>query len=382
MSRTQGKPMNIGAPPAGMSAAPGDPMGEAMGQLAGGRGMVQTKTQYQTAITVVAPRDLDKLRAAVIKEATYSRDSFFYAWTQEDRRAGKPSLIEGVSIDGAMILVRNWGNAVCEPDLVDESPAHWLIRATFIDLETGFTSGRLFRQRKNQKVGRHDDERALDIQFQIGQSKAIRNSVIRCVPAWLVDEAMDAAKAGAAERYANVAKSADIAIKAYADKHGIVLDQLERKLGKKRADWIPADLVLLNAIYRAIVQGMTSVGQEFSADEPAPSEAEGEDAGETVPAGVDAARAEADAIAKGTGGPGYDVAAEPAKPATASAGPPVEPAEQVKPATPAAAESKPAPAAVESKPAEPAKPKEPEPPKEPPPPPADPFAPPTKGPKK
>lgn len=375
MTRTAGKPLNIGAPlPVG--AAPGDPMGEAMGQLAGGAGMMQTRTQYQTAIRVVAPRDLDKLRTAVIREATYSRDSFFYAWSQNDKSKGPngKSMIEGVSIDGAMILVRNWGNAACEPDLVDETPAYWLLRATFIDLETGFTSARLFRQRKNQKVGRHDDDRALDIQFQIGQSKAIRNAVVRCVPAWLVDEAMDAARAGAADRYKNVAESAERAIKAYDGQHKITQEQLERKLGKKRADWIPSDLVLLNAIFRALKEGMTSLGQEFSEDA---AEPEAEDLGEVPPAGepVNAAHAEAEAIARGQG-PGFDAGT--ATPPTASAGPPVEPAEQVKP-TPAAE-----PAAAAKPPHvdhDGTTPKQEE-PKEPPPPPVDPFAPPTKGPKK
>ncbi len=285
MSRTEGKPkpgMNFGAAPP--TPVEGNPAAEALAALGGARGMTQTKTAYQTAVTVQVPRDLEAIRAAVIKEASYSRDGFFYAWSQNDKSKGPggKSLIEGVSIDGAMILVRNWGNACCEPELVDESPVHWMLRATFIDLETGFTSGRLFRQRKNQNVGRHDDERALDIQVQIGQSKAIRNSVVRCLPQWLVDEAMDAAKAAAAKRYENVAFHAGEAIAAYLATHKITVEQLERKLGKKRPDWIPSDIVLLRAIFKALKEGLTSAGQEFSEDEPAP-----EETNDGVPSGTD-----------------------------------------------------------------------------------------------
>lgn len=289
MGRTQGKPsgMNMGAAPV---PAEGNPAAEALAALGGAHGMTQTRTQYQTAITVHVARDLDQVRARVIREATYARDGFFYAWTQNDKNSstGK-SLIEGCSIEGAMILVRNWGNAVCEPDLVDETPTHWLMRATFIDLETGFTAARLFRQRKSQKVGKHDEERGLDIAFQIGQSKAIRNTVVRAVPQWLVDEAMEAARMSAAKRYEDVKTHAARAIKGYADTFQVTVEMLERKLGKKRADWIPADLVLLQSIFRAMKEGMTSVGQEFSSDEakegePPPAEPSGHDVGATEPA--------------------------------------------------------------------------------------------------
>ena len=288
MTRTVGKPgMNYGAPPAAVATVEGNPAAEALAALGGARGMMQTRTNYITAVTVQVPRDLESVRKRVIQEATYSREGFFYAWTQKDKSSPTgEKLIEGTSIDGAMILLRNWGNAVCEPDLVDETPSHWMLRATVVDLETGFTSARLFRQRKTQHIGRHDPDRALDIQFQIAQSKALRNSIVRCVPEWLVDEAMEAAKGAAARRYADVAKHAAEAIAAYDRDFKVTLAQLERKIGKKRPDWIPADLVLLRAIYKGLKEGLSSVGQEFSSDEPEATAVAAE-APEDVPSGKD-----------------------------------------------------------------------------------------------
>lgn len=271
--KTDGRPMTIKGP----QPIDGNPTDDAMALLGGARGMTQTRTQFQTAVTVQKPRSLEALRKACMQEASYSRENFTYAWTVADKNSdsGK-SLIEGLSIDGAMILLRNWGNAVCEPTLVDETPTHWMMSATFIDLETGFTSSRLFRQRKSQSTGRMDAERSLDIQFQIGQSKAIRNAIARSIPQWLVDESIEAAKASAAERYKNVAEHAARAIESYKKDFQVSVEQLERKLGKKQPDWIPADVVLLRAIFKGLKEGQTSVGQEFSADEPvtaAPAEA-------------------------------------------------------------------------------------------------------------
>lgn len=266
--KTDGRPMTIKGP----QPMESDPTGDAMALLGGARGMTQTRTQFQTAVTVQKPRSLEMLRKACMQEASYSRENFTYAWTVADKNSdsGK-SLIEGLSIDGAMILLRNWGNAVCEPTLVDETPTHWMMSATFIDLETGFTSSRLFRQRKSQSTGRMDAERSLDIQFQIGQSKAIRNAIARSIPQWLVDESIEAAKASAAERYKNVAEHAARAIESYKKDFQVSVEQLERKLGKKQPDWIPADVVLLRAIFKGLKEGQTSVGQEFSSDDPVPA---------------------------------------------------------------------------------------------------------------
>lgn len=276
MAKTTGKPATPGMNMGVSQVAPreGNPAEEAMAALHGAKGMTQTRTQYQTAIAVHVPRVLDTVKRRVIEEAMYAGEDFFYAWTQKDKNSSTgQGLIEGTSIEGAMILIRNWGNAVCEPDIVDETPTHWMLRATFIDLETGFSGGRLFRQRKNQKsAAKMDDERGLDIAFQVGQSKAIRNAIVRAVPKWLVDEALEAAKSAAAKQYSDMAESSARAIDGFTRDYGVTLAQLERKLGKKRVDWIPPDIVMLRAIFKALREGMTSVGQEFSDDAPATSD--------------------------------------------------------------------------------------------------------------
>ena len=66
-----------------------------------------------------------------------------------------------------------------------------------MDLETGFTLDRQFRQAKKWTVhGKFDESRKEDIRFQIGQSKAVRNVILNALPSILIDKAMTAAKAG------------------------------------------------------------------------------------------------------------------------------------------------------------------------------------------
>lgn len=281
--RTAGKPM-VQAP--ARTAAPSNGYGPDAGAegnalaALGARGMVRTQTQFQTAIAVQVPRELAKVKRLVVEEATIVGEDFLYSWTVKDKN-GKRSTIEGTSIDGAMILARNWGNALLEPSLVEDAPRHWLFEATFIDLENGFTTKRLFRQRKSESHGRFDEDRALDIAFQIGQSKAIRNVVVNAVPAWLEKAGTEAAKASAEKKYEDMPKAIAAVQKYYA---GINVDAaaLRRRVGEFRGvddevaeeSWVASDIVQLRAIAAAIKARQTTIADEFPIPvqgEPAPA---------------------------------------------------------------------------------------------------------------
>jgi hypothetical protein len=159
--------------------------------LLNGGAMTQTRTSYATAVAVQKPRILASVQRRLIEEADLAGEDFFYGWgTGNDK-------IEGGSIDLALAAVRCWGNCAVELLPVVETAHAWIFTAAFVDLETGFTLSRQFRQSKSSKVfGKHDEERKMDIRFQIGQSKAIRNVVLNAVPRSLTNGAMDQAKAG------------------------------------------------------------------------------------------------------------------------------------------------------------------------------------------
>lgn len=154
-------------------------------------GMQQIKTQYATALSVQKPRELATVEKRCLQEADLAGESFFYGWG-----AGKDR-IEGPSIDCAMSLIRSYGNCAVELRPVIDMIDAWVFTAAFVDLETGFTLERQFRQSKRWTVhGKHDEARKEDIRFQIGQSKAIRNVVLNALPKWLSSKMVDKAKAG------------------------------------------------------------------------------------------------------------------------------------------------------------------------------------------
>lgn len=227
--------------------------------------MMQLKTEYAAAIVVAKPRILKELARKVLQEAELSGEDFFYQWTVRSKDG--PKIVEGVSIDGAMILVRNWGNCALPTDMVEDSPTHWMLKATFVDLETGFTLPRLFRQRKGESHQRKqgdDADRTLDIAFQIGQSKAQRNTVTKALPAWLVNRALETAQKAAEDRYAkDLPAYIKVAIEEFG-KLGVSIDQLETKLGgRPQESWSTSDVRTLKGLHRAIQGRETTIDAEF-----------------------------------------------------------------------------------------------------------------------
>lgn len=263
MARSQGKPMNMGRPLA--APAEVDPSEQALEALRNSAGIVRTQLGFQQAITVQKERDLDKVRGRVLHEAARMGEDFVYAWRQKSKESREPDgkvLIEGLSIDGAMILSRNWGNCVTIPELVQETQSHYLIQASFVDLEAGSTTIRLYRQRKNAAAGDYDVDRKEDIAFQIGQSKAIRNAIDKALPSWLRDEAIEAAKSNAAKKYDPPEKHIPAVIE-YAEGLGVTQAQLIARVGKPFIGWTPYDIVILRATFKAIARRETSVHSEF-----------------------------------------------------------------------------------------------------------------------
>lgn len=267
MSKSQGRPapLSIGGP-TGPAPAPNDPTAQAMATLGGARGMTRTDTGYSTAIVVHVPRNLDAVEKRVIDEAARMGEDFIYSWRQKDKHskeADGKTTIEGLSIDGAMVLVRNWGNCALPTEIVDETPTHYIIKATFIDLETGFTFPRLYRQRKSGGPGGSmGDDRKEDIAFSIGQSKCQRNAVDKAIPAWLRNKAIDAAKSNAAKKYANVAEHMPKVLE-YAAAAGVSQAQLEAFVGSPTIAWTPYDILALRLVFRSIHDKETTWAEEF-----------------------------------------------------------------------------------------------------------------------
>ena len=232
------------------------------------------------AIKVAVERDDAKVlrRIKVLASAAGSR--FYYRFPAKNKD-GSSSNIEGPSIDCALAVARTWGNCDVDCRVMDEGD-HWIFHARFRDFETGFTLSRAFQQRKGQTTMKTKDPgRALDIVFQIGQSKAIRNVICNAlgdVTAFAFEEA----RASFVDRIGSkLDYYRERAINRLAELK-IELKRVEAVLGKPAKDWLAHDLARIIAELQAINDGMSSAdetyplleqGQPVSAEEPTRSQA-------------------------------------------------------------------------------------------------------------
>lgn len=220
----------------------------------------QPLPQYETARPVGLPRDLHSVRRRLLEEADLAGPDFFYAWG-----TGKDA-IEGPSQDLAHAAARCWGNCVIQPEPMSEDDSAWIFTARFIDLESGFTIARQFRQSKRWQVfGKHDAERKDDIRFQIGQSKAARNVILKALPSWLITQAMERAKDGVRRQIEKLiegkgmAAAASLAVAAMV-KAGVPEDRILRRFGVAKIEGLTVENLITIKGDLAAING----GREFA----------------------------------------------------------------------------------------------------------------------
>lgn len=246
-----------------------------------GAPMQRTQGRYTTAVQVQRPRRLPEVEKSALAEAAMLAEDGFYGWG-----AGKDH-IEGPSVELANALARCWGNCAVEMEPMQETATAWIMTAAFVDLETGFTLTRQFRQSKEWVVhGRHDDARKDDIRFQIGQSKAVRNVILNALPAWLVRRALDQCRGGvraalekSVAQYGleKVQRRALDRLAALGVSEARVLSVMGRRVA---AGLTVEDLILLHGNIQALESGTDTIDAVF----PAGAEDPGTGAG-TIPEG-------------------------------------------------------------------------------------------------
>jgi hypothetical protein len=272
-------------------------------------------------------RDLNAVVERVTAEAKLSAENMMYRWTVK-KKDGTKDEIKGLSIDAAMVLARNYGNCAAWADLVSETETHWTMVGYFVDRETGFISMRQFRQRKTESHGKFDADRQLDIAFQIGQSKAIRNAVVHGMPEKLKHIIEETAERAVAEELISggMADAIKKVEKTFA-KFDIDRAKLEHRLKKPVAQWGNDELVALRGIYQSIVDGVTSAENEF---ETPPAQTQAEAADDLLSFDEPAPKTKAEPAPKTKAEPAPKTKAEPAPKTKAEPAPePPEPPEEI-----------------------------------------------------
>ena len=90
--------------------------------------LIRSQTQLHAALAVQRPRNLDKVVAAVLREAEFAGDAFYYSFPRDGKK------IEGPSIGLAMAVAREWSNCAVPVEYY-ETPTEWVFNAHFVDLE-------------------------------------------------------------------------------------------------------------------------------------------------------------------------------------------------------------------------------------------------------
>lgn len=244
--------------------------------LAAGKSLMKAGTPFVTAMAVQKPRDLDKIVKAIAREAEYAGDSFYYGWGAGGSR------IEGPSIGLANSLAREWKNCAVTCSL-EETDEAFYITSRFIDLENGSQMERIFRQRKNAVQGKYDPDRKLDMALQIGQSKAIRNVVVNAVPRWLVEQAIEQAKAAVLKGIdpTKLGEWKAIIVNEFSA-FKVTEEMLAAKTKKPLAEWTTRDIASLKGDLKALKNGEINVAELFPREEQETRAPEGPLSGKTI----------------------------------------------------------------------------------------------------
>jgi hypothetical protein len=220
--------------------------------------LMRSQTQFHTAMTVQRPRNLDKVVAAVLREAEFAGDAFYYSFPMGGKQ------IEGPSIGLAMAVAREWSNCAVPVEYY-ETPTEWVFTAHFVDLERGFTVSRVFRKKKGKGVFKKlEEDRAEDMTFQAAQSRAIRNVVLAGVPRWLTDQAKERARDAVLKGISKegLAAATEKALKFLAG-YGISEARVIGVLGKSRQEWTSEDIASLRGLASQLKDGQATAEQLF-----------------------------------------------------------------------------------------------------------------------
>lgn len=234
-----------------------------------GTGMVQTRTPYITAMQVQQPRNMTEVERKILKAATLLGDEAVYGWG-----AGK-GRVEGASIDLAMAMIQSYGNAVIIAEPVQETAESFIFTHTFIDLESGVSMPRQFREGKRSVVeGKMDEERKNTVRFGRGQSKNIRNTILHAMPKWLVNKAIEEAKRGGRDKMDRFIKEKGLSVAqeytvSQLKRLGVTEEAILAKVGKAEIKGLDIDdLVKLSSDFKAIDSGNETSAALFDIAKP------------------------------------------------------------------------------------------------------------------
>lgn len=281
-------------------------------QPAGGHALVRPTTGLADRVIGAQPvavyRDESKILQKLKALAAAAGKDWFYRFPVRKKEGGQ-DWVEGPSIKLANDVARIFGNNVNEVRELDVGDA-WIFYARFTDIETGFSMERAYRQRKSQmSMKTKDADRQLDIAYQIGQSKAIRNCIVNALQVY-ADYAFDEARGSLVEKIGkDIERWRERTIEGLRNMP-VELTRVERVVGRAAKDWLAPTIAEIVAVMKSVADGMASIDDVFPPIEEQSSRSEQPPSQQRSP----------DSDASGDGGEAGQI---PAAPAAAPAAVPV-----------------------------------------------------------
>jgi hypothetical protein len=206
-------------------------------------------------------RDEAKILQKLAALAAAAGNDWMYRFPVRKRDGGQ-DWIEGPSIKLANDVARIFGNNVNEVRELDVGDA-WIFYARFTDIETGFSMERAYRQRKSQSsIKTKDSDRQLDIAYQIGQSKAIRNCIVNALQIY-ADYAFDQARRSLIDKIGNDLPAwRERTIQGLA-RIPVDIKRVERAIGRPSKEWLAPNIAQVVAMMKSIADGMASIEDVF-----------------------------------------------------------------------------------------------------------------------
>jgi hypothetical protein len=221
---------------------------------------------------VAVHRDEGKILQKLVTLAAAAGTDWFYRFPVKKKDGGQ-DWIEGPSIKLANDVARIFGNNINEIREIDVGDA-WVFYARFSDIETGFSMERAYRQRKSQgSMKTRDADRQLDIAYQIGQSKAIRNCIVNALQIY-ADYAFEHARNSLVDKIGkDLANYRQRAVEGLG-RIPVALNRVERVIGRAAKDWLAPDIAQAIAMMKSIADGMATTEEVFPPIESAAPTAE------------------------------------------------------------------------------------------------------------
>lgn len=236
----------------------------------------------QGAIAVESERAIAEAQAGMIVAQRFPRDendcyarmmqacerlSFaqqaFYSYS----RGGQT--IEGPSIRMAEELARCWRNfdygmlELSQHDGASEYQAFAYDKESNVRSYQNFTVNHVRDTKQGNKA--LTDQRDI---YEVGANngaRRMRARILALLPAWYVDDAVQACKKTLAKKVADTPLADQIrGMAAYALGIGVTADMLEARLGHPLAQTQPAEIQTMRGVFTALKEGVTTIAEEFA----------------------------------------------------------------------------------------------------------------------